>query len=499
MALTLMIQGTASNAGKSLLCAGLCRIFAQDGYKVAPFKSQNMALNSAITAEGLEMGRAQVVQAQAAGVVPTADMNPILLKPTGDSGSQVILRGIPQGTMTAKDYYAYKKQLLPQVQASFARLDQEYDILVLEGAGSPAEINLRQDDFVNMGLAQMTKSPVLLCGDIDRGGVFAALYGTVKLLPPEEQALIAGLIINKFRGDPDILRPGLAPLEEMTGKPILGVVPMLEVDIDDEDSLSSRLQGKEKKGLLHIAVIRLPRLSNFTDFNPLDRYDQVTLQYVTDPRDLGTPDLLILPGTKDTMGDLRWLKETGFFQKIQSFAQGGGAIIGICGGYQMLCQEVQDPQGIEGGGTLSGLGLLPGTTCFYPEKTRTQVTGTFQGVPGIFAPLSGLPFQGYEIHMGETQGQGPSLLRLTTQQGQGKEDGMAQGNVWGCYIHGIFDKGEVSGGLLDILLQKKGLSAQLATQDWDTYADTQYTKLAEGLRQALDMEAIYRIMKGAKP
>ena len=298
MAKSIMIQGTASNAGKSLLCAGLCRIFAQDGYKVAPFKSQNMALNSAITKEGLEMGRAQVVQAQAAGVEPTADMNPILLKPTSNVGSQVIVRGVPRGTMGAVDYYKYKSQLIPDIMESYRRLDEEYDIIVIEGAGSPAEINLKEDDFVNMGMAKLADAPVLLCGDIDRGGVFASLYGTVKLLEEDEQARIKGLLINKFRGDVEILRPGLTMLEELTDKPVLGVVPMLDVDVDDEDSLSTRLEGKKKVGLIDIAVVRLPRLSNFTDFNPLERMEQVNLRYVRDPRELGNPDLIILPGTK---------------------------------------------------------------------------------------------------------------------------------------------------------------------------------------------------------
>lgn len=497
MAKTIMIQGTASNAGKSILCAGLCRIFAQDGYKVAPFKSQNMALNSAITADGFEMGRAQVVQAQAAGVAPTVDMNPILLKPTGDTGSQVIVNGVPRGTMQARDYYAYKTELTKDVEAAFARLDEAYDIIVMEGAGSPAEINLRKDDFVNMGLALMTNSPVLLCGDIDRGGVFASLYGTVKLLEPEEQALIKGLIINKFRGDVTLLQSGVETLETITQKSVLGVVPVLDIDIDDEDSLSTRLHGKDKVGLIDIAVIRLPRLSNFTDFNPLERYDQVNLRYVTNPRELGNPDLIILPGTKHTMADLLWLKESGLAQKIKTHAQNGGNVIGICGGYQMLCDVISDPDGVEGGiATMEGLGLLPGSTCFYGEKTRTQVTGTLGNLEGVFAPMNGVAVEGYEIHMGETQTNLPPVVTMTTQEGLSKTDGMANGNVWGCYVHGVFDRGEASGALLESLLKAKGLTADLATMDWADYANSQYDKLADGLRQALDMDAIYRILNG---
>ena len=364
MAKAIMLQGTASNAGKSLLSAGLCRIFRQDGYKVAPFKSQNMALNSAITPDGLEMGRAQVVQAEAAGVAPDARMNPILLKPTSNVGSQVIVNGVPRGTMPAGEYFHYRKSLIPEVMAAYESLAAEYDIIVIEGAGSPAEINLKQDDIVNMGMAKRAKAPVLLCGDIDRGGVFASLYGTVKLLESDEQDLIKGLIINKFRGDVEILRPGLGQLEQLTGKPVLGVVPMLDVDVDDEDSLSSRLSGSGKVGLVDIAVIRLPRLSNFTDFNPLERMEEVTLRYVGSVKELGNPDLILLPGTKNTMDDLRWLRQSGLEGAILKHAAKGGAVVGICGGYQMLGQSVSDPDGVESGGTLKGLGLLPAHTVF---------------------------------------------------------------------------------------------------------------------------------------
>ncbi len=491
-----MIQGTASNAGKSLLCAGLCRIFAQDGYRVAPFKSQNMALNSAITAQGLEMGRAQVVQAQAAEVEPTADMNPILLKPTSNVGSQVIVCGVPRGTMNAREYYQYKKNLIPDMMAAYRRLDEAYDIIVIEGAGSPAEINLKADDFVNMGMARLANAPVLLCGDIDRGGVFASLYGTVKLLEPWEQDKIRGLIINKFRGDVEILRPGLGQLEELTGKPVLGVVPMLDVDIDDEDSLSARLEGAEKVGLLDIAVVRLPRLSNFTDFNPLERMEQVRLRYVRDPHDLGSPDLVILPGTKNTMEDLRWLRESGMEAKILKHANGGGAVLGICGGYQMLGAEVRDPEGVEGGGRLRGLGLLPHSTVFLGEKTRTQVEGRFREATGIFAGLRGVPFEGYEIHMGATEQVSPPVLSMEDQTGREKTDGQCRGNVLGCYVHGLFDRGETAAALVNCLLEARGLTPEAAALDREDYARQQYDKLAQGLRAALDMDAIYRILNG---
>ena len=462
MANAIMIQGTASNAGKSLLAAGLCRIFAQDGYKVAPFKSQNMALNSAITPDGFEMGRAQVVQAEAAGVAPDVRMNPILLKPTSHVGSQVIVNGVPRGTMPAGEYFRYRKSLIPEVRAAYESLAAEYDIIVIEGAGSPAEINLRQDDIVNMGMARRANAPVLLCGDIDRGGVFASLYGTVKLLEPDEQARIKGLIINKFRGDVDILRPGLGELERLSGKPVLGVVPMLDVDVDDEDSLSHRLSGGGRVGLVDIAVVRLPRLSNFTDFNPLERMEEVTLRYVRNPRELGHPDLVLLPGTKNTMDDLRWLRESGMEAAVLKHASAGGAVIGICGGYQMLGNTVSDPDGVE----------------------------------GLFRSLAGVAFEGYEIHMGRTESGAAPLAEFTTQTGERRSDGLSAGNVWGCYVHGIFDKAEAAAALVNALLEAKGLEPGAASVDWQAYAQQQYDKLAAGLRASLDMKRIYRILNG---
>ena len=298
MAKCIMVQGTASSAGKSFLCAALCRIFRQNGWRTAPFKSQNMALNSFITEDGLEMGRAQVMQAEAAGVVPSVRMKPILLKPMSDVGSQVIVNGVPRGNMPARDYFAYKKQLIPEIMSAYESLAAEYDVIVIEGAGSPAEINLKSDDIVNMGLARLVDAPVLLCGDMDRGGVFASLYGTAALLEPEERARVKGFVINKFRGDAEILRPGLAMLEARTAIPTVGVVPMINVDLDDEDSLSGRLGRREQVGLIDIAVIRLPKLSNFTDFNPLERLPEVSLRYVSSPEELRRPDLILLPGTK---------------------------------------------------------------------------------------------------------------------------------------------------------------------------------------------------------
>ena len=359
MAKTIMIQGTMSNAGKSLLAAGLCRIFHQDGYRVAPFKSQNMALNSFITSEGLEMGRAQVMQAEAAGIEPSVLMNPILLKPTNDVGSQVIVNGEVLGTMSARDYFKYKKKLVPDIMKAFHKLAEENDIIVIEGAGSPAEINLKSEDIVNMGMAKMAKAPVLLAGDIDRGGVFAQLYGTVELLEEDERKMIKGLIINKFRGDKSILDPGVAMLEEKCKIPVVGVAPYMNIQLEDEDSLTERFDRHQEVGVIDMAVIRVPRISNFTDFNPFESIPGVSLRYVQHPSDLKQPDVIFLPGTKNTMDDLKWLRESGMEALILKAAASGTLIFGICGGYQMLGENLSDPHGVEAGGTMRGIGLLP--------------------------------------------------------------------------------------------------------------------------------------------
>ena len=412
MAYNIMVQGTMSNAGKSLLCAALCRIFRQDGLRAAPFKSQNMALNSFITASGGEMGRAQVVQAEAAGIAPDVRMNPILLKPTTDVGSQVIVNGQVLGNMRAMEYYRRKRELLPAVLEAYRSLAAEYDVLVIEGAGSPAEINLKQDDFVNMGLAKLVDAPVLLVGDIDRGGVFAQLYGTVALLEEDERARIKGLIVNKFRGDASILEPGLRQLEALCGIPVAGVVPYTNVDIDDEDSLSERFTKKTARKLLDLAVIRLPRISNFTDFSPFERFDGVSLRYVDRVSDLGAPDMILLPGTKSTIADLQWLRQSGLETAILKEAARGTLIFGVCGGYQMLGTSVSDPGEVEAAGVtqIRGMGLLPMDTVFHGEKVQTQTKGVFSGVAGLLSGLNGLSYTGYEIHMGRSQAQLPPAM-----------------------------------------------------------------------------------------
>ncbi|MBQ5387107.1 MAG: cobyric acid synthase, partial [Lachnospiraceae bacterium] len=332
MARPIMVMGTMSNSGKSLLVTALCRIFHQDGYRVAPFKSQNMALNSYVTWDGGEMGRAQVAQAEACGREPDVRMNPILLKPTSDVGSQVILRGQVEGTYRARDYFAKKKDYIPLIRECYDELASDCDIMVIEGAGSPAEINLKQDDIVNMGMAKLVDAPVLLVGDIDPGGVFAQLYGTVALLEKEEQARIKGLIINKFRGDKSLLDPGITMLEEKLGIPVLGTVPYLTVDIDDEDSMSGFLLQKQHHKQIDLAVLRFPRISNFTDFSPLEQHSMLGVRFVESVQELGEPDMILLPGTKNTLGDLQWMKETGLFEAVRGFAARGGAVFGICGG-----------------------------------------------------------------------------------------------------------------------------------------------------------------------
>lgn len=499
MAKAIMIQGTMSNAGKSLLAAGLCRIFKQDGYRVAPFKSQNMALNSFITEDGLEMGRAQVMQAEAAGIKPSVFMNPILLKPTNDVGSQVIVNGEVLGTMSARDYFAYKKQLLPKVMEAYRKLEEEYDIIVIEGAGSPAEINLKKEDIVNMGMAKQAKAPVLLVGDIDRGGVFAQLIGTVMLLEEDEQKMVKGMIINKFRGDKTILEPGVVSLEEKTGIPVVGVAPYMELEVEDEDSLTERFSDKQEIGVIDIAVIRVPRISNFTDFNALEMISGVSLRYVKAVNELKNPDMIILPGTKNTMEDLLWLRQNGLEAAILKKATEGKIIFGICGGYQMLGEKLSDPDGVEAGGEIKGMGLLPMETVFQNLKTRTRVSGTFPKVEGALSSLTGVKLEGYEIHMGESvllEGAHPFTEITDHVQNTTKQDGAYCNNVYGSYVHGIFDKEAVAKNIVKAIGEEKGLDvSEMTGINFAAFKETQYDKLADGLRKHLDMKKIYEILE----
>ena len=488
MAKCIMVQGTMSGAGKSLLVTALCRIFTQDGYCVAPFKSQNMALNSYVTADGLELGRAQAAQAEAAGIPCDVRMNPILLKPSSDTGSQLIVMGEVRGQYDAKEYFRMKRALIPEIMKAYNSLAEEHDIIVIEGAGSPAEINLRQDDIVNMGLAELVNAPVILAGDIDRGGVFAQLYGTVALLQPEERKRVIGTVINKFRGDVELLRPGLRQLEELTSLPVLGVIPWMKIDIDDEDSLAPRLEKTETGGRpLDIAVIRLPHVSNFTDFSPLEEHPAVGVRYVNRVEQLGKPDLIILPGTKNTMGDLRWLRETEIAEEILVLHEAGTAIIGVCGGYQMLGRSLSDPENAESGGTAEGLGLLPCETVFTGKKTRTRRQAVCDA-----GPFAGARLEGYEIHMGRTRSAAAPFCIME----DGTEDGAVAENVFGTYLHGLFDSGELVERVAGWLAERKGIRIpEQKTENRAAYRNRQYDLLADTVRSSLDMKTIEQAME----
>lgn len=510
MAKVLMIQGTMSGAGKSLVVAGLCRILKEDGVKVAPFKSQNMALNSFITTEGLEMGRAQVVQAEAAGIAPSVLMNPILLKPNSDTGSQVIVGGKVLDNMDAKSYFQYKTKLIPAVKKAFDQLAEEYEVIIIEGAGSPAEINLKSEDIVNMGMAKLADAPVLLVGDIDRGGVFAQLYGTVELLEPEEKNRIKGLIINKFRGDVSLLDSGITMLEEKVHKKVVATLPMMQVDIEEEDSLSTRFLRKNEDTIsagstsgipfLKVSVIHFPRLSNYNDFAPLERIPGVQVTYVDAPQEIEGTDLIVLPGSKSTTDDLLWLRSSGLEAVIQREAGRGTMILGICGGFQMLGTTLLDPEHIEGNHrSLKGMGLLPIETTFTSSKIRTQRKGTFGNVSGYYSALSYSTYEGYEIHMGQT--------KITE---EGKRDTHFQAidlededlitvtshKVLGTYLHGFFDRKDMVSGIISILEDEKGIKLEDVQQgDFSDYKESQYVKLAKEMRKHLDMDLIYQIIK----
>ena len=484
----IMVQGTMSGAGKSLLCAALCRIFAQDGLRAAPFKSQNMALNSAVTKDGLEMGRAQYMQAEAAGIEPDVRMNPVLLKPCSDTGSQVIVNGEIRAQMSAKEYFAYKKQLIPEILAAYESLAAENDVIVIEGAGSPAEINLRQDDIVNMGLAELVDAPVLLAGDIDRGGVFAQLYGTVALLAPSERQRVKGLIINKFRGDVGLLQPGLAQLAQLTGIPVAGVVPMLKVDVDDEDSLAPGLQGRSGCGAVDIAVVRLPHISNFTDFAPLATPPAPSVRRAGAPAPLGAPAPVILPGTKSTTADLLWLRESGLEAAILRLAGLGVPVLGVCGGYQMMGKTLHDPHGYEGDTPeVRGMDLLDCKTVFTADKTRTRKSGRV--LAGL---LQGAKMTGYEIHQGRTVVNGSPFLQFDS----GEYDGCVSGRCAGTYLHGLFDSDEALDTLAEGLCRAKGIEPQARAMPRAEWRQSQYDLLADGVRKALDMQRIYKILEG---
>lgn len=499
---SIMIQGTASSVGKSILTAAFCRIFKQDGYEVAPFKSQNMALNSFITEEGLEMGRAQVVQAEAAKVTPNVLMNPILLKPSTDSKAQVIFMGKVHKNMSAKEYHDFKPTLKHMIKDAYTELENKYDIVVLEGAGSPAEINLRENDVVNMGMAEISDSPVVLVGDIDRGGVFASIYGTIMLMTESEKKRIKGVIINKFRGDIDILKPGLDMIEELTNVPVLGVVPYSHFRIEDEDSLSERFKfDQEKEGQITVEILYLPHVSNFTDFNVFETQEDVKVKYVMRGESISDPDLLIIPGSKNTIEDLIYLKNTGLAEQIIRLKRSGKRIVGICGGYQILGQSLQDPEHTESAITeIQGLGLLDTKTVFESKKTTTQIKGRILSdkIPALKDKI----IEGYEIHMGQTElgEKAESFLTIESRLNESVQvlDGAISedGKVFGTYIHGIFDDLEFTRSFLNQIRQEKGLEdVENSVESFDAFKEKEYDRLADVVRKHVDMDKVYDIMR----
>ena len=501
---SIMLMGTSSHVGKSILTTALCRIFYREGRRVVPFKAQNMALNSYVTKDGLEMGRAQVAQAEAAGLEPMVDMNPVLLKPTGNSRSQVILAGRSIGTMSAREYHAgYSLEAFDEVKAALARLQQRFDTIVVEGAGSPAEVNLKSHDIVNMRVAKYLQAPVLLIADIDRGGALASLVGTLELLDEEERALVKGLVINKFRGDVSLFTPAIDFLEEKTGKPVLGIVPYIEdMGIDDEDSVSleEREEKQEKKAEIRIAVIELPKLSNFTDFDALADEPDVEVTYVRRPEELGSPDLIILPGSKNTTEDLLFVRESGLEAAIRTSVEASTPLIGICGGYQMLGEAIADPHRVETEHVeVKGLGYLPMKTTFAEQKHTRQVTADCPGMEFFGCTLLGRGMAGYEIHMGETEFTAPVRHPFYIHADRGETsrwDGALRENglVFGTYIHGLFDDDAFRRQLINTLRIQKGLPPLAIQRNRRQQKERAYEHLADVVESALDMERVRAIM-----
>lgn len=495
MSKKIMFQGTGSSVGKSILVTAVCRILNNHGCRVAPYKSQNMALNSFVTEDGLEMGRAQVVQAEAARIKPSVLMNPILLKPTSDVGSQVILRGKVKENMKANVYFTKKNELAAEVVKAFKELETLYDYIVIEGAGSPAEINLRSRDIVNMGLAEMVDTDVILIGDVDRGGVFASIFGTYALLSDAEKKRVKGFVINKFRGDVSLLMPGVKMLEDMIPVPCLGVIPYIsDINIDDEDSVSSRLEQR-REGQIKIGVVRLPYMSNFSDFNCFDFHKEVTLEYVGPNDDLMLYDLLIIPGSKNTLMDMKFLLDSGMSQGIYRAHRKQIPIIGICGGYQILGKKLYDPFAVESGlKEINGLGLLDVTTTMYEEKTTVQSESEFVA-DFIGADLKSEQVKGYEIHMGKTVSLSDYAKPFVTNV-NGAVDGHVneEGTIMGTYLHGIFD----NDGFRNKLLQK--LSGQTKTENvkFEEMKENAYNRLVEIVEPHLDLDKIFEILNDSR-
>lgn len=504
MTKAIMFQGTSSHVGKSILTTALCRILRQDGYRPVPFKAQNMALNSYVTKDGDEMGRAQVAQAEAAGLDPIVQMNPVLLKPSGNQTSQVVLMGKPVGVYSAQEYHTrYSLTAWDSVKESMAYLQERFDVVVIEGAGSPAEVNLKDTDIVNMRVAKEFNVPVFLIADIDRGGALASIVGTLELLEPEERDLVKGIVINKFRGDIRLLEPALTFLEEKTGKPILGVVPYLEdLGIENEDSVSLQDKADHIDRSLQIAVLQTPKISNFTDFDALSHEPDVDIRYIRRGNSIGHPDMVILPGSKNTIEDLLYLHRFGYVQELRELAAAGVPVAGICGGYQMLGQEVLDPGHVESThDRVEGVGLLPTRTHMEGQKTTHQVTFTCHEFDFLGMDVSFDHLHGYEIHMGQTDflddRGGAFTLRTRSSRPVTAQDGKvsADRQVFGTYMHGIFDNDELRRAVLNELRKRKHLDPLPVSFRWNEYKDSEYNRLADTVRQALHMDLIYRLLQ----
>ena len=486
----IMIVGTSSGAGKSITVAGLCRALTKDGYKVSPFKSQNMALNSFVTKSGLEMGRAQVVQAAACKIDPEAYMNPILLKPTTDRKIQVIVNGKSIGNMSGIEYGKFKTSLKPEIMKSYNYIKENYDISVIEGAGSPVEINIKGEDIANMKMAEMADAPVILVADIDRGGVFASIYGTIMLMPPEERARVKGVIINKFRGDVNILKPGLKEIEDLTGVPVIGVMPYSNIDIEDEDSVTERFKKLQGKKGINISVIKLRHISNFTDIDALRIVEDVNIKYITSADEMGEEDIIVIPGTKNTIDDLKEIKDNGIATEIIKASKNGKVIIGICGGFQMMGEKIKDPYGIESEiKEIPGLGLLELETIMEKEKNTLQYEGELKGCFGILEGLDGEKVKGYEIHQGVTLGDEKRVTKDERVVAVVKGD-----NIFATYLHGIFDNEKVTRTILNKVREKKGIEIQIEGITFDEYRERELDKLEKIFRENIDMEKIYKIL-----
>lgn len=499
----LMVQGTMSSAGKSLLVTGLCRLFARQGVRVTPFKAQNMSNNAAVCVDGSEIGRAQYTQALACGLEPSPEMNPVLLKPEADARSQVVVMGQPRTTLPAHEYYRHLDELWGVVTGALDKLRTRFDLVIVEGAGSPAELNLRRGDIVNMAIARYAEAPVLLAGDIDRGGIFAQLLGTLFLLEPEERALVKGLVVNKFRGDPALFVDGIRILEERGGAPVLGVVPYLhDLAIPEEDAvaLERAEPGREHQlfravdGAVDIAVIHMPRIANFDDFDPLAAEQGVRLRYVSSAGELGEPQAIILPGTKSTIADLEWLQDRSLAEAISRLARRGTAVVGICGGYQMLGRTIRDPYLVESQvEVVSGLALLPVETTFEKAKATYRAQAQISGGPDWLAGLAGQAVAGYEIHMGRGKSESGWLTVLERNGERVQvEDGAISpdGRVWGCYLHGLFANKPLRRAWLTSL----GWRGEAGQSDQTMEMQASFDRLADVLESELDMTLLGKIL-----